>query len=117
MQADILLTKEKIVSINTLNVGMKQMTLSTFRQIPAEHIFDFKEFVIKGEILGHVNYWWDKFNKDSSGDIHLLWKKANELRRAKIRHPNNYFVLEEINPTYQTLYDKVLASEQLFIAV
>lgn len=71
--------KTAAVEIKTLTISGRQVTLSVFRQIQEEDIFD-ENLALKGVPWGTVNYFWkEDFTKDK---IHLLWQRGKELRRC-----------------------------------
>lgn len=82
MKSDLLSISEPTVSIKTLAVGAKQLTLSTFRQIPEHQIFDDARN-LRGNPWGHVNYWWDKFPQRDLAYIHILWERDGQLFRCR----------------------------------
>lgn len=71
--------KTAAVEIKTLTISGRQVTLSVFRQIQEEDIFD-ENLALKGVPWGTVNYFWkEDYTKDK---IHLLWQIGKELRRC-----------------------------------
>lgn len=64
------------VEIKALSITGKQMTLSVFRQLPRENIFD-ENYSLRGIPWGTVNYYW----KGNEGDIHIVWQRDNVLYR------------------------------------
>ena len=74
------------ITIRTLQVEGKQVTMGVFRQIPSEEIIvGADEPTLQGVGWGHVNYLLDDYHKypDIYGPvIHLVWQKGNDLRRT-----------------------------------
>jgi hypothetical protein len=64
------------ISIRTLQIEGKQVTLAVFRQLLVEDIVS-KEPSLRGVGWGHVNYLLD-----GCDGIHLVWQKGSELRRC-----------------------------------
>lgn len=65
------------VQIRVLKVGSRQMTLSVFRQLDEESVFDEWTGRLKGSLWGRVNYTWPGHDNC----IHLVWQYGDELRR------------------------------------
>jgi hypothetical protein len=78
------------VSIKAVQIGKKQMTLSVFRQLPHEAVWDPETSEAKGIVWGRVNYFWFEaydqmraFRARSRYEpIHIIWQKGVELRRS-----------------------------------
>jgi len=83
------------VSIKVIQIGKKQMTLSVFRQLPNEPVWDSEQLRPRGQVWGRVNYFWDKcgcFSQIELGDrtlyglardpTHIVWQLGAELRRS-----------------------------------
>lgn len=79
------------ITIRTLQVEGRQVTMGVFRQLPVEDILSDEELTLKGVGWGHVNYLIEGGNYAYYGDrhiyangrpIHLVWQKGNELRRC-----------------------------------
>jgi hypothetical protein len=70
------------VSIKSLHVGSKQMTMGVFRQLTQEQILS-NEMRLLGIPWGRVNYFWEDRCK-GYGHLHIVWQKDDELRRACI---------------------------------
>lgn len=68
------------VELKAIHINSKQMTLSVFRQIQEETLFDDK-FNLLGVPWGSVNYFWDKALQFNTTVLHVVWQKGNELRR------------------------------------
>ncbi len=69
--------KTASVTIQSLSIGSKQVTLSVFRQVELEDLIDPGTLQLKGIPWGRVNYYW----KDNDVGLHILWQKSTELRR------------------------------------
>lgn len=69
------------VTIKTLTIGGKQVTLAVFRQLIEEHIVDWEHLKFKGHGWGHVRY---LVEGASDTVIHLVWQKGTELRRCRV---------------------------------
>lgn len=65
------------VSIQSLTISSKQVTLSVFRQIELDTLIDPETAKLNGLPWGRVNYYW----KDNDEGLHVLWQKGSELRR------------------------------------
>lgn len=72
--------KTASVEIKTITINGKQLTLSVFRQILHEDIFDAETITLKGTPWGLVNYFWKEEYCDHK--IHLIWQSGRELRRS-----------------------------------
>lgn len=95
------------VSIKAVQIGKKQMTLSVFRQLQNESIWDYGDPL--GPVWGHVNYFWNgcgcerffrppRVEQYSVADgrvcerlhhrlsprdaVHIIWQNGSELRRS-----------------------------------
>jgi hypothetical protein len=66
------------VEIKAMTVNGKQMTLSTFRQLP-EEILITDEGKLKGVPWGIVRYFWGDQSKDG---IHVVWQDGSNLYRS-----------------------------------
>jgi len=72
------------ISVNTLKLDGKQVTMGVFRQLQRERIikyWDGNKFSLNGTPWGRVNYFWDKCGYGRSEHIHIVWQLGNELRR------------------------------------
>jgi hypothetical protein len=71
------------VSIRTLTIDRKQVTLATFRQLREESVVTW-EGELAGVPWGAVNYCPDKKACEGiiGGHLHVVWQKDSELRRA-----------------------------------
>jgi hypothetical protein len=78
------------VSIRCLVIGKKQLTLSTFRQIPSSPILD-HEGMPRGPMWGRVNYSWKGCDHGKPGhgrDVehyHIVWQNSGRLMRDCVR--------------------------------
>lgn len=77
------------VSIQTVRIGKKQMTLSVYKQLQREESFT-DIFEPKGQFWGRVNYCPGGVcgidpKRRPSRHIHIVWQKGNELRRDYVR--------------------------------
>lgn len=87
------------VSLKAIVIGKKQMTLSVFRQLQNEAVWDDVLLRSKGVVWGLVNYFWgscgcpDYLRVDGKsllrlnpsnfgGCYHIVWQKGAELRRS-----------------------------------
>lgn len=87
------------VSIKTLSIGKKQMTLAVFRQLRHAPIWDTEKLRPYGNVWGHVNYFWDGDGRPDANagvtirgrwcamrsankPIHLLWQCGPDLCRS-----------------------------------
>jgi len=86
--------KTAAVEIKTITVSGKQVTLSVFRQIQEEDIFN-EDISLKGIPWGTVNYFWKTDNERDK--IHLLWQNGKELRRSVIWRKSSYISYGEPN--------------------
>lgn len=71
--------KTATVEVRTLTLSGKQVTLSVFKQIEEENLFD-QTGDFAGEPWGRVNYCPGKCSERPH--LHALWQKGNELRRT-----------------------------------
>ena len=78
------------VSIRCLVIGKKQLTLSTFRQIPSSSILD-SDGNSRGKMWGRVNYAWKgcDYGKPGhgrdDGHYHVVWQSNDRLMRDCVR--------------------------------
>ncbi|GHO49766.1 hypothetical protein [Ktedonospora formicarum] len=78
--SDVLI-KQVAIEVKVLKIGNHQVTLSVFRQLKQEDIFDADTGELLGTPWGTVNYHVDC--EDIKGEhLHVVWQKGNELRRA-----------------------------------
>jgi hypothetical protein len=77
------------VSLQAMIVGPKQVTMSVFRQLVEEPIFDWDAMALKGVGWGWVNY---KIEEKPDTAIHLVWQRGDTLRRCIVerRAPRPY---------------------------
>ena len=78
--------KTAVVSVKTLTINARQLTLSVFRQIQEDELFVINDTTLSlaGVPWGVVQYHWGDQNRS---DLHVLWVKNQELRRSLV--PNN----------------------------
>ena len=124
------------VSIKALQIGKKQMTLSVFRQLPHEAVWNTFTRKPRGVIWGRVNYFWngcgswDQFGLPIIDPIHIDWQSGVELHRSYLsRDLGESTDLDYARATYdepdkslvrawELYYNKHIAcADQLFIAV
>jgi hypothetical protein len=67
------------VEVKTLMISGRQVTLSVFRQLKNESIFDSEAMTLRGVPWGAVNYFWGDCKPDH---LHVVWQYGSELRRA-----------------------------------
>jgi hypothetical protein len=73
------------ITIRTLQIEGRQVTLAVFRQLPEEYIINFDVTPsLKGVGWGHVNYMVEGSYRYSGRTIHLVWQSGNELRRCLV---------------------------------
>ena len=81
------------VSIKAVQIGKKQMTLSVFRQLEHEAVWDPETFKSRGVVWGRVNYFWPDDSDHSyfgfAGvfqsqyePVHIVWQAGSALRRS-----------------------------------
>jgi hypothetical protein len=80
-------TEELSVTIKTIKVNNRKMTLAVFKQLPHENIINFQLLELKGQPWGRVKYYW---GDQKSHHIHLVWSVDNELKRCLIEPPLSY---------------------------
>lgn len=74
--------KTASVSVQLLTMNNKQVTLSVFRQIQEDNIFDWENRCLKGEPWGFVNY---LVPQEQTGRVmNVIWQKGPELRRCLV---------------------------------
>lgn len=69
------------ITIETLKIGRKQVTLAVFRQLRSESVVDPLTTELLGPVWGRITYHPDKCADDGE-HIHLVWQKGDQLRRA-----------------------------------
>jgi hypothetical protein len=72
------------VTLDTIKVGGKQVTLAIFRQLIEEDLIA-KDGSFNGLPWGHVNYCPDKRCSDSNDHLHIVWQKGDQLRRTTVQ--------------------------------
>jgi len=85
--------KTATVEIKSLVISARKMTLSVFRQIQEEKIIDLDSLQLRGVPWGTINYFWGGDN----AELHVLWQKGAELRRALVRRYWVYLFENEWN--------------------
>lgn len=81
------------IEIKTVVIGKKQMTLSVFRQLPVEPLFDFNDPKLhyRGLLWGHVNYHWNNCApnglRDPHSHLHVVWQLGPRLVQTPIYKP------------------------------
>jgi hypothetical protein len=80
---DNVIFEDFTVTIKTIKVNNKKMTLSVFKQLPAENIIDFNTLELKGIPWGTVNYYWGDQNPHSG--IQVVWSDNNVLKRCLLK--------------------------------
>jgi hypothetical protein len=70
------------ITVSTLTLNSKQLTLSVFRQLIEEPIFDWRELALRGIGWGHVRYLIDWAPSQA---IHLVWQRGDVLRRCVVK--------------------------------
>jgi hypothetical protein len=67
------------VTIRTLTIEKRQVTLSVFRQLIEEDIFDWNTLALRGVGWGHVRH---AIDEPPDTAINLVWQRGTELRRC-----------------------------------
>lgn len=67
------------VTVKSLTLEKRQVTLAVFRQLIEEPIFDWDKMALCGVGWGHVRYMIDEPPDQA---INLVWQKGNDLRRC-----------------------------------
>ena len=82
------------IEVQTLTIKGRQLTLAVFRQLPEEPILEPRRFIaswqydlstierFKGDVWGHVNYFWGPADKYTGEKLHVVWQSGDELRRS-----------------------------------
>ena len=73
--------KTASVSVRSLTINGKQVTLAVFRQLRSEPIVESRNICLLGLPWGTVNYFWGGCVSDIQ-HLHVVWQKGEELRRA-----------------------------------
>lgn len=84
--------EELAVTIKTIKVNNRKMTLSVFKQLPSENIFHSQTLELKGVPWGKVNYYWG--DKNPWQGIQVVWVEGNVLKRCFLQQyaePSKYF--------------------------
>ena len=68
------------ITIRSLTVDRRQVTLALFRQLQEEDIFDWSTMQLRGVGWGHVRYMIEASPEIA---INLVWQKGTELRRCR----------------------------------
>jgi hypothetical protein len=76
------------VQVKTVVIGNKQLTLSAFKQIHLEELFN-KDGILNGKVWGHVNYLCESY------EWHILWQKENMLRRSLVSNKEKDYEAED----------------------
>lgn len=74
--------KTASVSIRTLTIEGRQVTLAVFRQLIEEDIFDPDARILRGVGWGHVRYLIEEPPEEA---INLVWQRGDELRRCILK--------------------------------
>ena len=69
------------INVRVLQVGARQVTLSVFRQLPQEDLFDAETLTLRGRPWGCVNYKWGDCSQDQQ-HLHVVWQKDARLLRC-----------------------------------
>ncbi len=80
--------EELSVTIKTIKVNSRKMTLAVFKQLPEENIFHPKTLELKGIPWGKVNYYWGD-QKPWQG-IQVVWTKDGILKRCFLKKYGEY---------------------------
>jgi len=72
------------VTIKTLTIAGRQVTLAVFRQLQEEPLVDPNSVTLAGIPWGVVNYHPDKCADSGWSHLHVVWQKGEELRRASV---------------------------------
>lgn len=73
------------ITIQTMVIGKRQVTLSVFRQLPEADYLDNETGEANGTAWGTVNYYWGDQDRD---DIHVVWQDGERLCRDLV--PQNW---------------------------
>lgn len=88
------------VTIQTLQVNGKQMTLAVLRQLREEPLIDEQTCELQGTPWGLVNYHsgigCDEFKSKDHEHLHVVWQKDDELRRSCVRALDYWFKPEPL---------------------
>ena len=88
--------KSASIEIKALTVNGRQLTLSTFRQIPEENLIDCEKMALNGVPWGIINYFW-KDNGSEHTHWHIIWQKGKELKRCCIvKDIEQYKIIREL---------------------
>jgi hypothetical protein len=110
------------VSIRTLTINRKQMTLATFRQLLEADLISGRTGEFRGSPWGVVNYCPDKTKCarfDQCEHLHVIWQFGDDLLRATIAHPEWYEIVCRRHPPIDALWQRwadLKDLPQLFIA-
>jgi hypothetical protein len=63
--------KTAAISIKAMTINNKQVTLSVFRQLKEEPLIDLDKMELRGEVWGHVNYFWGDCKPNH---LHVVWQ-------------------------------------------
>jgi hypothetical protein len=69
------------ISIKVIQVNNRQMTLSTFRQLPQARLVNHIDMMLAGTPWGRVNYHWGDQNPEH---IHVLFQRDGRLYREVV---------------------------------
>jgi hypothetical protein len=78
------------VTIKTMQISRKQVTLAVFRQLITANIVDMDKLALRGMPWGYVNYLIEDVSNDDDDapvtkPINLVWQTGNELRRCIVK--------------------------------
>lgn len=73
------------IDVKIMRLDKKQVTLSVFRQLDEELIFN-ADGTLRGTPWGRVNYTW-KGNKNGTV-FHVVWQDGDKLKRSPVPKPN-----------------------------
>jgi hypothetical protein len=104
------------ISIQTLRVGTKQVTMGMFRQLPYRDVIDPVTHTLQGRAWGHVEYWWagDEYDGqtvrfrgwDPGPKRHIVWEREGTLYRSIVYQRD-----------HEANWQEFCALPQLFIAI
>lgn len=92
--------EEATIQIRTLNIGAKQMSLATFRQIIEAPAIN-AEGLVQGKPWGTVNYHPDRCD-DAKEHLHVVGQLDGQLRRATVMAPDHAYLRHPLATDYVT---------------
>jgi hypothetical protein len=101
------------VSIDTIKIDRRQVTLAVFRQLCIEDIFDWDAMALRGVGWGWTNYLIDEHASPKRA-IHIVWQRGSELRRCVVYRKIQGFGSRYTSESRQRFLDSVVSESERY---